>query len=245
MLPPAATAGEVWHAHQVPALTRAGFRVITVNHRGMPPSPVPAGPYRIADLVADVAALIDELRVGECHLIGSSLGAFVAQEVALAHPGSVRSAVLMGTRARTDQYRRRLARALAVQTRRAASSSELDALMHLSQLFGPKALADDRRMADWLELRMRFPIRGAGAGAQYDVSVIGDRREALSGINRPCLVVAFDADVITPVEGCREVSETIPGAAYEEFAELGHFGFLEDPDAVNASVIEFLRKYSG
>ncbi|KKK06547.1 alpha/beta fold hydrolase [Micromonospora sp. HK10] len=242
MLPPAATSREVWHAHQVPALVNAGYRVVTVNHRGTPPSPVPPGPYSMRQLVADVVALVEVLGAGPVHLIGASLGAFVAQEVALVRPDLVRSAVLIGTRARTDAYRRLLARALAAQARTPGPVTELDALMHLAQLFGPRTLADDHTMSDWLELRRRFPVTGPGPAAQYDASVIVDRRAALTGLTRPCLVMAFSADLITPPAACLEVHEAIPSATYVEFEGLGHFGFLEDPDTINQAIVDFLDK---
>lgn len=244
MLPPAASSREIWHAHQVPALVAAGYRVVTANHRGTAPSPVPPGPYRMGQLVSDAIALIERLDCGPVHVVGASLGAFVAQEVTLARPDLVRSAVLMGTRARTDEYRRRLTRALAAQTRAGATATELEALMHLAQLFGPRTLANEPTMLDWLELRRRFPVRGPGPGAQYDASVIVDRRTALTGVIRPCLVLAFSADLITPPANCREVLQAIPSASYVEFEGLGHFGFLEDPAAVNQAMIDFLEKAS-
>lgn len=245
MLPPAATPGEVWRSYQVPALVRAGYKVITVNHRGTSPSPVPPGPYLMSQLVADTVALVQLLNCGPVHLIGASLGAFVAQEVALTRPDLVRAAVLIGTRARTDTFRRQLARALAAQTRSTGPASELELLMHLVQLFGPDTLADGQKMSDWLELQRRFPIKGPGPGAQYDASVIGDRRAALAGLTRPCLVIAFSADLITPPAACREVHQAIPSATYVELQGLGHFGFLENPDAVNQALIDFLGKSSG
>ncbi|NUO56491.1 MAG: alpha/beta hydrolase [Hamadaea sp.] len=245
MLPPAATPGEVWRTYQVPALVRAGFKVMTVNHRGTAPSPVPPGPYLMSQLVADVVALVQLLNCGPVHLIGASLGAFVAQEVALTRPDLVRAAVLMGTRARTDKFRRLLARALAAQTRSTSPASELESLMHLVQLFGPGTLTDEQKMSDWLELQRRFPTKGAGPAAQYDASVIGDRRAALAGLTRPCLVMAFSADLITPPAAGLEVHQAIPSATYVEFPGLGHFGFLEEPDAVNQAIIDFLVKSSG
>lgn len=245
MLPPAATAGDIWRTYQVPALVGAGYKAITVNHRGTAPSPVPPGPYLLSQLVADVVALVDFLDCGPVHLVGASLGAFVAQEVALTRPDLVRAAVLIGTRARTDGFRRRLARALAAQTRNTGAASELELLMHLVQLFGPGTLADEPKMSDWLELQRRFPIKGPGPAAQYEASVIGDRRAALGGLTRPCLVMAFSADLITPPAACLEVHRAIPSATYVEFEGLGHFGFLENPDAVNPAIVDFLDKSSG
>jgi pimeloyl-ACP methyl ester carboxylesterase len=240
LLPPAATRAEVWLSHQVPALVAAGFRAVSVSPRGIPPAPVPPGPYRVSDLVADVVALIERLGNGPCHLVGSSLGAIVAQELALLRPDLVTSAVLMGTRARCDGYRKRLARATAQRCRQGGPVSELEALRHIGQLFGPTTLADETFVADWVEMVQRFPVTGPGPAAQYEATVTADRRTALTHLTVPCLVMAFGADVLTPPHLCAEVAEAIPDARYREFPGLGHFGFLDDPTAVNAELCAFL-----
>ncbi|SNT48577.1 Pimeloyl-ACP methyl ester carboxylesterase [Asanoa hainanensis] len=242
LLPPAATRGEVWNAHQVPALVSAGYRVVVANHRGLAPSPAPQGPYRLADVVADAAQLIEDLGQGPCHVVGASLGAFVAQELAAARPELVRSAVLLGTRARTDHYRRSLARALAARARAAGPVTDAEVVAHLGQLFGPLTLGDDRRVSDWMELLKRFPVSGPGPAAQYELTAIPDRRQVLAGIRRPCLVIAFALDLISPPAFGAEVHEVIPHCGWVELAGLGHFGFLERPDAVNAEILRFLAQ---
>src|SRR5580693_8782108 len=85
-----AAGGNVWTMYQVPALTEAGYEVITFDNRGIPPSDVPAGDYSLADLVADTAGLIEALDVGPCRLVGTSLGALVATELAISRPELVR-----------------------------------------------------------------------------------------------------------------------------------------------------------
>ena len=77
--------GRVWHAHQAPALRRAGFRVATVDNRGIAPTDECASGMVIGDLVGDVAALIESLG-GRAHVVGTSMGARVTQELALARP---------------------------------------------------------------------------------------------------------------------------------------------------------------
>ncbi len=243
LLPPAATRAEVWQSHQVPALVAAGFQAVTVQLRGMPPAPVPPGPYRVSDLVSDVVGVLERLGRGPCHLIGASLGAMVAQELALLRPELVRTAVLMGTRARCDGYHKRLARADAQRCRQGTPISELDALRHLGQLFGTGTLADDRFVADWVEMVQRFPVRGPGPAAQYEATVTADRRAALAEVRVPCLVIAFGADLLTPPRHCAEVADALPDARYREFPGLGHFGFLEEPSAVNAELCAFLTAH--
>src|SRR5688500_14302587 len=98
----AGATGRVWHLHQVPALVEAGYRVITFDNRGI--SPAEPG-FTVDDLVADTAGLIEHLGLGRCRLVGTSMGAQVVTELALARPDLVAQAVLMATRGRSDVMR--------------------------------------------------------------------------------------------------------------------------------------------
>ena len=242
LLPPAATSRAIL-ARQEAALLAAGYRVVAVDQRGMapPPATTPPGPYAVADFVADTAALIEHLCLGPCHVLGASLGSFVAQELALTRPDLVRSSVLLCTRARTDLARRHLAQGMAARTRDSRAVTELEAMCHLALLFGPATLADERVMSEWLELLSRYPVRGPGPAAQHEATVIPDRRQALSAVRAPCHVVAFAADLMTPPHLGREVQAAIPGCSYTEFDGLGHFGFWENPAGVNDAIVKFLR----
>lgn len=239
MIPPAATPAGAWALFQVPAIVAAGYRVIVAGSRGTPPSTVPNAPFRLADLTADAASLISELGLGPCLIVGASLGAMAAQELALSRPDLVRAAALLGTRCRTDFIRGRFARAYAAQIRRGEPPSDLDAVMLVMQLFSSATMADDRQAADWLTLFQVFSARGIGPAMQYEATLIPDRTEALHQVKRPCLVVAFSEDAVTPPLLCQEVASAIPGCRYIEIAGCGHFGFLERPEPVNEALIEF------
>ncbi|MBV9451360.1 MAG: alpha/beta fold hydrolase [Streptosporangiaceae bacterium] len=82
----------VWHPVAVPMLTGAGYRVVTFDNRGMPPSTVPEPGYQVSDLAADTAALIEHLSIDPCHLVGASLGGLITQTLALARPDLVATA---------------------------------------------------------------------------------------------------------------------------------------------------------
>src|ERR1022692_2439663 len=87
---------------------------------------------------------------------------------------------------------------------------------------------------------LAFPLRGPGPAAQYLATITEDRAAALKAIDRPCLVVGFSEDTLTPPAQCRETAEAIPGCRYLEIPACGHFGFLEQPDEVNRALVEFL-----
>jgi pimeloyl-ACP methyl ester carboxylesterase len=241
LIAPAGTRAAIWLTHLVPALQRGGYQVITFDNRGTAPSAVPPGPYRLADLVADTADLIGGLELAPCRIVGSSLGAMVAQELAAAQPGLVRAAVLLGTRCRTDFFRREMTRATAARILDPdpALTTDFDVLVAMAQMFSARTLADDKAAADWFSVLRRFPVRGPGAAAQYEATLTEDRATALASVRCPCLVVGFTEDVITPPALCREVAGAIPAARYAEIGGCGHFGYLEEPATVSGLITDF------
>lgn len=238
LLPPAATPARVWTLHQVPAIVAAGYRAITLDARGTHVAP-PSSPFRLADLVVDVSLLIAELELAPCLVVGASLGAMIGQELTLAHPDLVRAAVLLGTRSRTDFFRGKLTRAMAARARSGNPPTELEALLLLSQLFSAATLADEHAAANLLTLFREFYAAGVGPAMQYEATIIADRTAALSHVTRPCMVIAFADDSLTPPAACLEVVRTVPECRYVEIADCGHFGFLERPEQVNATLLDF------
>ncbi|MET7938113.1 alpha/beta fold hydrolase [Streptomyces sp. NPDC005322] len=231
----------VWQLHQVPALTAAGFRVITFDNRGIPPTSAWTEGFTLQDMVGDVAGLIEHLGIGPCRIVGTSLGAFIAQELALSRPELVRKAVLMATRGRTDALRAAITRAeidlydagVELPVRYAAVTRALKSL-------SPRTLDDSEAMADWLDLFEMSPAAGPGQRAQMEVSKLDHRLAAYRGIRVPCQVIAFADDLVTPPHLAREVADAIPGAEYELIEGCGHYGYLEDPATVNKTMVGFL-----
>ncbi|ATL65435.1 alpha/beta fold hydrolase [Nocardia terpenica] len=233
--------GRVWELHQVPALVAAGYRVCTFDNRGIAPSFESAAGITIDDLVADTAALIEFLDEGPALVAGTSMGARVAQELALTRPDLVRKAVFMAGHGRMDQLQKTLS----------AGEHDLDAsgitlppkyeaavtaVLNLS----PATLADTHAARDWLDL---FEFTGGpvppGIRAQRRMDHEFDRLHAYRGIKVPCLAVGFADDRMLPPYLARELAEAIPGARYQEVPDAGHYGYLERPEAVNKILLDF------
>lgn len=239
-----AAGGNVWSMYQVPALYEAGYDVITFDNRGMPPSDVPPGDYSLADLVADTAGLIEALDVAPCRLVGTSLGAFVATELAISRPDLVTCCVLMAMRARTDAFRRALSAGESALARSGVRiPSAYDAPISVLQMFSPATLNDDAAIPVWLDIYEMAAGRREAASGQDAIDLASDRRDALRAVPVPCRVIAFSDDLMCPAHLCMEAADAIPDCDYVEIGSCGHVGYLERPDEVNSAMIEFLDKY--
>jgi pimeloyl-ACP methyl ester carboxylesterase len=236
--------GNVWAMYQVPALNQAGYEVITFHNRGIPPSEVPPGDYSLAELVADTVGLIEALDAGPCALVGTSMGAIIATEVAASRPDLVSCCVLMATRSRADAARKALSAADRVLVDSGVRlPAAYDAPTSVVQMFSPATLNDDAAVSIWLDIFEMSAERKASASGQTAIDLTSDRSDTLRAVPVPCRVIAFSDDLICPPHLCAEVADVIPDCDLVEIGSCGHLGYLERPEEVNSAIIEFLDKY--
>ncbi|WP_328784381.1 alpha/beta hydrolase [Streptomyces canus] len=236
--------GRVWTTHQTPALNRAGYETVTFDNRGIAPTDAPEGDYSLAELVADTRGLIEQLDLGPCHVVGTSLGSMIAQELALGTPELVRSAILIASRGRSDAFRRaQIASEKALLESGLRLPAKYEAVKTVLEMLSPATLNDEAAVSTWLELFELTGVGNAGTGQASAVERLGDRREALRNITVPCRAIAFTDDLICPPHLVAEVADAIPNCDLVEIADCGHLGYLERPDEVNLALIEFLNKY--
>jgi pimeloyl-ACP methyl ester carboxylesterase len=243
---PIGAPGAAWVPFQVPALVAAGYRVVTFNPRGVPPSEVPAPPYSVAEMAADLAGLIEHVASHPVALIGYSMGALVAQEVALARAELLRGLLLLGTLGRKDAMRRALFDASAETLRSGQRLPRCMEVVHQAlHLFGPTRLDDDRWIQGYLDWALAAPdpspdSRAGLLGQQEATTAYDDRLNALRAVSVPTLVIGFELDVLVPAKLTREVAKAITGSRYVEIPAAGHGGPWEHPDPVNHAIVEFL-----
>ncbi|TMR20496.1 alpha/beta fold hydrolase [Nonomuraea turkmeniaca] len=232
-----------WDMYQTPALKEAGYETVTFDNRGIPPSDAPPGKYTLADMVADTKGLIEALDLAPCRLLGTSLGAMVAQELASSDPHLVHAAVLMATRARSDAFRRAQSdRDRVLRESGLRLPPKFRAVDSVLRMLSPRTLNDDDAVASWLEI---FELSGSGApigAGQEWIDTDQDRRAELAKIAVPCRVIAFQDDVVTPPHLGAEVADVIPDCDLVEIPGCGHLGHLERPDTVNQAIVEFFDK---
>jgi pimeloyl-ACP methyl ester carboxylesterase len=225
---------------QIPVFARH-FRTIAFDTRGTGRSYVPDKPYGIDELARDAADIINERAA---HVVGLSMGGYVALTLALARPELVRSLVLVGTGAGGPN---RVPRPQEVRDGfEAAIGLPFDEYGRRTMplTFSPGwTERHPERFEEILAARSEHPTPDATLDAHLQAcyAFYGQGCE-VERIEASALVVHGDADVIVPVENGRALASRLPNARYVELPGRGHNVQLEDPETVNQLVLEFLAE---
>jgi 3-oxoadipate enol-lactonase len=225
----------VWDA-QLPALAER-LRVVRFDHRGHGRSPVPPGPYEIADLGADVLALIDRLGASRVHYCGLSIGAMVGMWLGANAPERIDRLVLMCTSAHmapASAWAQRAEAVLAAGTPEPVADSVVD-----RWLTPDHAAAHPEQRERLRAMLVATPADGYAAccGAIERMDLRGD----LPRITAPTLVVAGADDPASPPEHQQLIAELIPGARLEVVADAAHLAAVQQPQIVNRLILDHLE----
>ena len=231
-----------WNDELCEMLAGAGFHVIRFDNRdsGLSTWMQEAGPpdmaaayagdpkpaYQLDDMAADAVGLLDALGIERAHVVGASMGGFIAQLVAINHPRRVLTLTsIMSGPANVEAVPPKpeglavlLVRPPSTREERIAQSVDIRRAL-IGQVDGFDEAAERARAERQVD-RAFNPI---GTGRQM-IAIIAarPRLEQLSRLSVPALVVHGTADVLVPVENGRMVASAIPGAKLLEVEGMGH-----------------------
>ena len=214
------------------AAAGSGRRVVGYTHRGHGLSGH-AGEYSLAELVADLEVVVDELGLAPMHLLGHSMGGAVALRYALTHRDRVASLVLMDTAATSFG-------GLGSWTEQLAAKIEAEGMAPIVELFGRFAATQRPEIAERLEHKISRMDPKAFLGlarALQEAESLVDRLGELEGIPVTVLVGANDGPL---VESAHVLHRGIPGARLEVVADAGHSPQEDQPEAWLAALARHL-----
>jgi pimeloyl-ACP methyl ester carboxylesterase len=239
------------HRSWEPQLREFGrrYRCITYAARGYRPSDVPSDPaaYTYMHVMRDAVTVLDHLQIDRAHLIGLSMGGYTALQVALNHPGRVRSLVLAGTgsgseRWYTEDFHKR-SRDLAAQFEKEGSAA-------VAQTYGRGAsritfeIKDPRGFAEFSRQLAEHDAQGSShmsRGFQGARPSLYDFEADIRKLEMPALIIVGDED-----ERCIEpgffLKDTLIASGLVILPKTGHVVNLEEPDLFNQLVGHFLTR---
>lgn len=224
---------------QIPALSRR-HTVIAVENRGIGQSRAPAGMFTIADMADDAAALIRGLGFERVHVLGASMGGYIAQELVLRHPGLVDRLVLACTSAGGTHAVPATPVTLAVLMAEAQAGWTDEILARGAHLrFSDACLAGRQPVLEQLRQLRRLASRDIWQ-RQITAAMGFTAGARLSAVRAPTLVSTGDDDPIVPPANAEILARLIPGAQLSRFVGGRHLYFMEFADRFNREALEFL-----
>lgn len=207
-------------------LAGRGFYVIRFDNRDAGLSTWPDTQYALDDMAADAAGVLDALGIPAAHIVGASMGGFLAQLVALDHPEHVLSltSIMSGPSGPDQVQPTPEAQALLVTPVPPSREERIAlALVAKQKLLGPDDPYDEGYERAKASRAIDRAYHPAGFARQLQAILAAPSRiPRLAGVGVPTLVVHGDADILVPVENGRMVAVAIPGARLLEIRGMGH-----------------------
>jgi pimeloyl-ACP methyl ester carboxylesterase len=231
--------GACW-VDQVAGL-KDSYRITTFDNRGVGRSAVPQGPYEIADFARDTVALMDAVGLDRPHVVGSSMGGAIAQELVLAHPDRVASLVLNGTWCRGDRFLHEVIRSWMWTAEHADSIRDFLVAVNL-WCFAPR-IWNDGTMDGWLDAFEQSPNQQSVEAFCWSAEGLfgHDTADRLAAVSVPTLVTVGELDLVLPPRFSEAIADRIPGSRLVVIPEAGHQPFQEFPDDYNRTLRGFWK----
>ena len=229
---------EMWH--RVRPLLADRFRVIVFDNRGVGRSTVPEPGYEISDMASDAVAVLDAAGVESAHVLGVSMGGYIAQTLAIEHPDRVRSLILGCTACGGPDAVIAEPEVLEALAARGSMEPAEGVRVMIPYVYdaGTPAEAIDEDLA----IRLRtFPTEKGYVGQLQAIMGLATW-ERLGEIAVPTLVLHGLNDRLVPYPNGEDLARRIPGARLVSIPDASHIFFTDQPEATMNAVDAFLAE---
>lgn len=230
-------AAEMWKP-QLYELGRAGYRAVAPNVYGVEGSAEKEG-WNFTDYAHDLAALMDDLMIEKASIVGLSMGGYQAFEFFRHYPERTVSLVLCDTRAESDTPQVREQRGEFMKGVETAGADEAVRRMVPNYFSDDASISKPELPREASEIIRRQSAEVINA-AMRAIRERADSSQMLSSIRCPVLVLCGEKDRMTPPETAEDISVRIRGSKLVLLGGAGHISNMEQPDAFNRTLLEFL-----
>jgi pimeloyl-ACP methyl ester carboxylesterase len=225
-------------------LMEARFKIFVIDNRGTGESDKPDAEFTLADMAADIAAVLDHAKTPRAHIFGISMGGMIAQEFALAHPERTRGLVLGCTNCGASHSVPADPAAIAnlipapgidpiEQARRAFSVACGKAFLN--------SAAGQKILSQAIAEMGNYPITPMHTFMRQGQAIGGfDSFARLGQIKSPTLIIHGDDDSIVPYPNAEVLQGAIAGSKKHTLKAAGHMFFWEVPDEAARAAGDFL-----
>lgn len=232
---------DLWFA-QIRELSK-DFRVIALDNRGIGRSDQPDEKYSIAMMASDTVGLLQSLGIAKVHVVGLSMGGFIAQEIALSYPEVVHRLILVATGMggmRSLELGKpfwdKVAAAITGKTPEQVYRTDLT-LMAAAGFAGRHPDIINQAVG----LRMKNPQPLHAFLRQFAACNAFDNNHRVQNISQPTMIILGKDDSIFPIPLVDDFRQKLPKAKMIIYENCGHAIHLEKADQLSNDIREFLK----
>lgn len=221
------------------------YRTLAPDHRDSGESDPADADYATAEQADDAAAFLRSVGAVPTHVLGLSMGGFVALHLALRHPDLVRSLVLVGTSAGGARHVRPDPEGLEALRPDFSLSHRERALRSARLMMRPGFLDESPAVAQAIAASAEyFPPTPESYARQFRSTRTHDVTGELARLRVPTLVVHGTADPVIKFVNGEHLAGAIPGAELLAYPGVGHLPQLEHAPTFNRDVLAFLDRHA-
>jgi 3-oxoadipate enol-lactonase len=234
------SASDMWY-RLLPALS-ARYRTIFFDNRGVGRSDAPPAPYSIELMAGDAAAVLEAASVGEpAHVMGFSMGGFIAQEFALRYTEKVRSLILASTACGGPE--RVMAAPEVLTALEAKDVKTREEGFWMTAPYNYHASTPRALMEEDLSVTLGYALRREGYRGQLQaITSWAGAHSRLSTLLRPTLIIHGDSDLLIPTGNAHVLAGAIPSAELCILREAGHRFMTDKTQEGCAAILSFLER---
>lgn len=228
-------------SRQVEELAK-NFKVIIFDNRGVGHTEKPDTEYSIHLFAKDTAALLKALNIDKAHILGVSMGGFIAQEFAICYPEMVDRLILCCTSFGGPNSIPIPEETLAMMMQGGGKDGSIEKARYaVSMALNKDTLEKHRDIIDFILVnQLENPQPKHAYQRQLYAGASFNREDDVYSIVADTLVLAGQGDRVVPPENAQLLFEKIPQSKVSIIEESGHLFFMERPDVVNKQIIDFL-----
>jgi 3-oxoadipate enol-lactonase len=217
------------------------YLCVSYDVRGLGESPAGDGQFTMESFVDDLETMLDELKLNKPILCGLSMGGYISLRATERIQNKFGALILCDTKSIADDNEGKLKRAAAIKQ---INSGEFNTFIEsfvlncFGEMFVKENSVEYRRVVDRSKKNNPIGVKGCLLAMVSRT----DTTESLSKIKIPTLVICGSEDKLSPPDVMKSMADKIPNANFVLVEGAGHMTPIENPQAVNKAIRDFLIK---
>lgn len=217
------------------------YLCVSYDIRGLGNSPAGDGQFTMEAFVDDLEKIVDELNLEKPILCGLSMGGYISLRAMERFQSKFSALILCDTKSEADNNEGKLKRVTAIKQINSGGFDEFIEAFVLN-CFGEMFVKDNnteyKKVVDRSKKNNQIGVKGCL------LAMLGrtDTTATLPNIKIPTLMIGGSEDNLTPPDVMMSMADKIPNAKFVLVEKAGHMTPIENPNAVNKAIKDFLTK---